>query len=540
MLRNYYYLNRAITELNFKLKGSRVTEIFSQDKNLLMLSIPDEQNPYRHLVVSTAAALPFLFIKDEHRKAKKNVIDYSALNLPQEILEFRIAQDDRIITIDLSKSNLVFSMMGGRSNVYFLQDQIVVEKFKKSKSEDDILKRINSHQFIKTPVYHNINDAFFDGFDQKTIRNEYSYIAKEIIHELSSRVNKEAVIENEFHKILSELYEGKIKVLFDDSENKLRMIPETFQLLNDIKEVKIFNDYNSAIKYFLSTYYSADIKHNYKKEIEKVITKELSKLSNKLNKLTGRIENGDRSEDYYKTANLLLLNRSSIVKGKDILELVNDDGNIVRIQINPKHTPQQVIDYYFEKAKDEKTNFSKSLLLFGNTKERFNSLLRLEQRFKNTNDKKELISIRKELKIKDMKSEREKMDFNAKLKQYLIDDKYTVLIGRDSKSNDLLSIKIAKQNDYWFHARGLPGSHVVLRIDNVKEGVPKNIIKTVAQIAAFHSKAKTASVAPVAYTFGKYVRKKKGMEPGKVSIIKERVLLVKPDIPSNAVLVTEE
>ena len=540
MLRNYYYLNRAITELNSKIKGLRVTEIFSQDKNLLMLSIPDDLNPYRHLVVSTEAALPYLFIKDEHRKAKKNVIEYSALTLPQEILGFRIAQDDRIISIDLNKSNLVFSMMGGRSNIYFIQDQIIIEKFKKSKSEDDILKRINSHQFIKTPVYHNINRTFFDGFDQKAIRNEYSFIAKEIIQELSIRINDPNAIESEFHKILSEIYDGEIKVLFDESESKFRMIPSKFHLLKDVDEAKLFNDYNSALKHFLLTFYSTDIKLKYKKEIEKVISKELSKLNNKLNKLKGRIENGDKSEEYYKIANLLSLFRYNIIKGNEFIDLINEDGENVRIKINPKHSPQQIIDYYFKKAKDEKINFTKSLSLFNNTEVRYNSLLELEQRFKNTNDKEELISIRKQLKIKDKMNENNLLDFKAKLKQYLIDNKYTVLIGRDSKSNDLLSTKIAKQNDYWFHARGLPGSHVVLRVENTKESVPKNIIKSVAQIAAFHSKAKTASIAPVAYTFGKYVRKKKGMEPGKVSIMKERVLLVRPEIPSNAVLVTEE
>ncbi len=92
----------------------------------------------------------------------------------------------------------------------------------------------------------------------------------------------------------------------------------------------------------------------------------------------------------------------------------------------------------------------------------------------------------------------------------------------------------------FMHARGLPGSHVVLRVDKPKEGIPKNILKNAAQLAAYHSKAKTAKLAPVSYTFGKYVRKKKGMDPGKVLLMKENVLLVRPEIPKNAVLVTDE
>ena len=104
----------------------------------------------------------------------------------------------------------------------------------------------------------------------------------------------------------------------------------------------------------------------------------------------------------------------------------------------------------------------------------------------------------------------------------------------------MLSIKFAKQNDYWFHARGLPGSHVVLRVENTKEGVPKNIIKNAASIAGYFSKAKTAKVAPISYTFAKFVYKKKGMEPGKVMISKEKVLLVKPEIPKNCEIANDD
>ena len=124
-----------------------------------------------------------------------------------------------------------------------------------------------------------------------------------------------------------------------------------------------------------------------------------------------------------------------------------------------------------------------------------------------------------------------KDELKDKFRQYKIENKYLLFVGRDSKNNDLLTIKFAKQNDYWFHARSVPGSHVVLRIENTKEVVPKNVLKKAASIAAYHSKAKTSGLAPVSYSLKKYVVKKKGMEPGKVALLKEEVLLVKPEIP---------
>jgi len=132
-----------------------------------------------------------------------------------------------------------------------------------------------------------------------------------------------------------------------------------------------------------------------------------------------------------------------------------------------------------------------------------------------------------------------KMNIKLKFKHYVIDDKYNVYVGKDSKNNDLLTTRFAKQNDFWFHARSVSGSHVVLRVENTKEAIPKNVLKKVAALAAFHSKAKTAGVVPVAYTYKKYVIKKKGFPVGTVHLLREDVLLVKPEVPKGCEFVVE-
>jgi predicted ribosome quality control (RQC) complex YloA/Tae2 family protein len=86
----------------------------------------------------------------------------------------------------------------------------------------------------------------------------------------------------------------------------------------------------------------------------------------------------------------------------------------------------------------------------------------------------------------------------------------------------------------------MSGSHVVLRLHNTKEPVPKNVLKKAASIAAFHSKAKTAGIVPVAFTFKKYVVKKRGDPTGTVRLLREDVLLVKPEIPEGCEYVTQE
>jgi len=114
--------------------------------------------------------------------------------------------------------------------------------------------------------------------------------------------------------------------------------------------------------------------------------------------------------------------------------------------------------------------------------------------------------------------------------EYRLRGDWTVLAGKTDADNDYLSLKIAKPNDYWFHVRGMPGSHVILR-EKSGEAPDKAVLKEAAAIAAYHSKARIGGVTAVSCTQAKYVSKPKGAKPGTVTIKKESVLKVRPGIP---------
>jgi predicted ribosome quality control (RQC) complex YloA/Tae2 family protein len=114
--------------------------------------------------------------------------------------------------------------------------------------------------------------------------------------------------------------------------------------------------------------------------------------------------------------------------------------------------------------------------------------------------------------------------------EYELDGGYKVLAGKTDVENDFLSIKFAAPNDYWFHVRGMPGSHVILRIEE-KEEPAKDIIKQAAAVAAYHSKARSGGVVPVFCTRAKHVTKARGEKPGTVHIRKETVIKVRPAVP---------
>ena len=119
------------------------------------------------------------------------------------------------------------------------------------------------------------------------------------------------------------------------------------------------------------------------------------------------------------------------------------------------------------------------------------------------------------------------------LYEYLLPNGWTILAGRSEKDNDRLSLKIARANEWWFHVRGMPGSHVILRPpEGVKESPDKEMLKQTAAVAAWHSKARDGGVVAVSATLAKFVSKPRGAKPGTVTIRKETVFKVRPSLPS--------
>jgi len=111
---------------------------------------------------------------------------------------------------------------------------------------------------------------------------------------------------------------------------------------------------------------------------------------------------------------------------------------------------------------------------------------------------------------------------------------WTVLVGRSNEENDYVTHVLAGPEDYWFHAHGCPGSHVVLRREGRKDNPSARTIEEVAAIAAFFSKARTSRKAPIVYTLRKYVRRPRKGPPGLALVTRERTILVEPKAPDAA------
>lgn len=116
-------------------------------------------------------------------------------------------------------------------------------------------------------------------------------------------------------------------------------------------------------------------------------------------------------------------------------------------------------------------------------------------------------------------------------RQFDLDENWFAVVGRNNNENDEITFKFASSDDYWFHAHGVPGSHVVLKARGGKDGPPSRIIERTASLAAHFSKARHSRLVPVIYTRKKYVRKFRGAKPGQVACERETMVMVPPTLP---------
>jgi len=119
-------------------------------------------------------------------------------------------------------------------------------------------------------------------------------------------------------------------------------------------------------------------------------------------------------------------------------------------------------------------------------------------------------------------------------RRFALGDGWIALVGRSNRENDLLTHKMAKPRDLWFHARGVAGSHVILQRGGRKDNPSEPVLEAAASIAAYYSKGRTSGLVPVIYTERRYVRKPRKAPPGLAACMREKVLMVEPKLPADA------
>lgn len=237
---------------------------------------------------------------------------------------------------------------------------------------------------------------------------------------------------------------------------------------------------------------------------------------------------------------LLSANMYAIQKGETSVKLQNFyDENLAELEIalDPALTPQQNAQKYYKNYRKAKTAEEKLTEQIGLAQTELTYIDSVFESLALAENERDLNEIRAELaeqgyvRLRAGKKNQKQPALSAPLK-FKTSDGFTVLVGRNNRQNDKLTMKDANNNDIWFHTKNIPGSHTVLVTDG--KAPTETAMEEAAVLAAQHSRAKDSAQVPVDYTQIRYVSKPQGAKPGMVIYVQYKTVYVDPTTESKA------
>jgi predicted ribosome quality control (RQC) complex YloA/Tae2 family protein len=302
-----------------------------------------------------------------------------------------------------------------------------------------------------------------------------------------------------------------------------------------------FSSVSEAIQtYHANVHYEKSVLQE-KKDIVRVLERELAHAKHTLHKIAEEAEKPNRAEQYELFGKLLIAHLYLLKKGETtalVEDSISGSNALVEIPLDQHLTPAKNAERYFEKAEKSRHAIEEQHHRIEELTRRQESLSLLLGRMEEVSTAGDLTQFveenRKALSpfgFKTEKSGQVKKEEQLPFRVFTVAGGFQVWAGKSGENNDLLSTRHTAKNDLWFHARGVGGSHVVLKIGTGKGEVSKQAIDQAAGIAAYYSKMKKSKLVPVTMCEGKYVRKPKGVPAGTVTVEREKTIFAEPALP---------
>ena len=559
-------LNSIIKELKVLING-KVNRIYEPNKNELIFSIYSNKVTYALNIDISANNYRLNLTTKE--KANPYVAPNFCMLLRKHLIGSKINKIymnnlERIAFIDFECFNemndkitrtLAIELMGKYSNVILLnQDKIIIDALKKFDNENlDSSSRniMPARKYIlpnssKKDILNFSEKDFINFCIEKS--NNTSYTLDNIISSNFTGISKlfvqsaleELKLSNTVaNSSLIEIYNYILNIV-----NSNNLICKEYKnnytiCLNLISESKEPLQINFFLDDFYFSKYQKDIFINYRNNLLKIINVTLDKITRKLDNIDRKISACKDLEKYKTFGELLIANIYRIDTKKaanKFVEVENyyDNNSIVQIPIDNDLTTSQNAEKYYKKYNKLKNTLEIVKIQKKDSEKELDYLGSLIYELDNANDLDSVNEIYNEISENILFNDTFKSSKNNKkenissIENYLRlkIDNYTVLVGKNNRQNDYLTMKVASDNDYWFHAKEIHGSHVILRCNGDTPKI-ETIIKC-AQIAAYYSKAKFSSNVPVDYTLRKYVKKPNGASPGYVIYTNQKTINVEP------------
>ena len=446
-------------------------------------------------------------------------------------------ENDRILEISVSNKNeigdnvaatLIIEIMGKHSNIILMDKASgnIIEAIKHvGFSQNSYRTILPGSSYVTPPQTDNRNpftisdEKLFEilhteDLSARSLQNLFQGLGRDTAAELSQRLTSDKL--KIFRAFFASFTQGTLTsksftpILFEDSQKEF---PSLSQLLDAFYQDKAERDRVNQ--------QASELIHRVENELEK--------NRKKLKKQEQELVATENAEEFRQKGELLTTFLHQVPNNQDQVELDNYyTSEKITIVLDKALTPNQNAQRYFKKYQKLKEAVKHLTGLIEETKETIQYLESVETALSQANLT-EITEIREELIQTGFirRRQREKIQKRKKPEKYMATDGQTViLVGRNNLQNDELTFKMAKKEELWFHAKDIPGSHVVIT-GNLQ---PSDEVKTdAAELAAYFSKARLSNLVQVDMIEVKKLNKPTGGKPGFVTYTGQKTLRVTPD-----------
>lgn len=545
MLSNYYTLEYLASSLDSIIRGWKIESLYTQHRDEIILRFEGEGE---HLVISCSAEGPAMYLQAEMARAKRNSVDLFPAARGSTVSGVRIRPADRIVLFALtSGSSLAAIFFGTKSNVLLIEeDGKILDAFKGAKKLAGTLLHLPGGELVHDfPAFRATASTARSGTAILVVKKSFPVLGATLVMEVFHRAGVPPslpadaltsstidALEAAMHSVLGDLANPAPRLYLRDDG-----VPAAFSLIplsHATGTERRFDSIHEAVRLARTRRSAASARDEEKSDFTVLLRQRIVKMQRTRQAIQDDAQAATRADDYERFAHLLMASLALPSRGEKSIT-IETPGGPETIALDPALSPIQNAQRYFGKAKRSRAALSGAAGRGPELDARIALAGRLLEKAERCTTRDELKTFMTEnaedldrFGIGEKRKEREDLPFRI----FTVEGGFEVWAGKNSANNDLLTLRHARPDDLWFHARGASGSHVILKVRTGKGEPGKKAREQAAGIAAYYSRMKNAKMVPVAMTEKRYVRKPRGAPPGTVVIEREKVIFAEPALPS--------
>lgn len=560
-------------ELKTLLTGGRIRKIAQPENDELILTIKSTEGTFR-LLISASASLPLIYLTESNKPSPLTAPNFcmllrkhiengriTCISQPglERIIRFDIEHLDELG--DLRQKTLVVEIMGKHSNIIFCdENNRIIDSIKHVSSQMSSVREVLPGRTYFIPETTEKADPLaltLESFKAmigskstklaKALYTSYTGIspvaANEVVFRsgLNAEMSGNALSNTEllhFYKTFSYFMEDVACGNFTPNIVYEGRTPKEYAAL----PLTMYQDLQTVIlpdiSHLLETYYAqrstvTRIRQR-STDLRKVVQNALDRSRKKYDLQAKQLEDTGKRENYRIYGELLTTYGYSAAPGAKSLDVLNYYTNKeITIPLDPQLTALENAKKYFDKYSKLKRTYEAVTELLKETGNEVAHLESISTALDIALSEEDLVEIKEELMeygyIKKRQAGSKRPKITSKPFHYLSSDGYHMYVGKNNFQNEELTFHFAVGGDWWFHAKGVPGSHVIVKAQG-EEDLPDTTFEEAGRLAAYYSQNRDNEKVEIDYIQKKHIKKPKGGKPGFVIYHTNYSLMIDPDI----------